>query len=129
MNKSIDKIIERLKKHPKLQYDFTDTSIIIKPKEKNGFPVSLTVNMDNQFTVEFDFWHEEFSNEDEAIKCFFFGLTKDCRLKLTKRGERPFKWTVEYKDIETWKEDSTTGFFNLAFWRQKNIEYLQNDLI
>jgi hypothetical protein len=56
-------------------------------------------------------------------------LSKDCRLKLTKRGSKVFKWTVEYKDSDDWKEDSTVGLLNLLFWKPKTVEYLQNDVI
>lgn len=129
MNETIEKILDKLKKYPDTNYDLTDKSIVIRPKNNSGFPVILTVNSDNHYTVAFDFWHEEFINEDEALNCFAFGLSQECRLKLTKRGNTAYKWTVEYRDSETWKEHSTTGLFNFSFWRPKTIEYLQNDLI
>lgn len=129
MTTTIKKIIDKLKKYPEAEYNLTDNSIVIKPKNDSGFPVTLTSNGYNHYTVSFDFWHEEFTKEEDALNCFVFGLSQECRLKLTKRGNKPYKWTVEFKDSETWKEDSTTGLFNLTLWRRKTIEYLQNDFI
>jgi len=129
MSKTIDKIVEKLKNHPDCDYELFDNSLTVKPNDDKGFPVTITAHEDNAFMVAYDFWHEEFDKENEALNCFVFGLTTECRLKLTKRGQKPFKWTVEYNDKGTWKEDSTTGVFNLAFWKSTNIEYLQNNLI
>ena len=129
MDKLIEKVLNILHDLPEIDYEYSDDSIIVIPQGKNGFPVSLKVHDDNHFTVGFDLWHEEFDNEDEALKCFTFGFSRECRLKITKRGNRAYKWTVEYKDSESWKEDSTTGLFIFRFWRKKTYEYLQNDLL
>lgn len=129
MTDTINKIIKKLENYPDCDYELNDSSIILKPVDKDGFTVSLTVNRHNNYTVAYDYWHEEFENEDEALNCFAFGLSSECRLKITKRGNRAYKWTVEYKDSDNWKTDSTTGLFNFVFWKRKKIEYLQNDLI
>ncbi len=129
MSKTIDEIIIRLKKYPEAEFEVNAESITVNPKSENGFPVTLTDNENGNFTVAFDFWHEEFDNENDALNCFAFGLSKDCRLKLTKKGNRPIKWTVESYENGKWIEDSTTGLINLNFWKKSEFEFLQNDLI
>ncbi|AUC84794.1 hypothetical protein CW731_05570 [Polaribacter sp. ALD11] len=129
MTKTINKIVSRLKKYPEAEYELNAESITVNPNNENGFPVTLTDNGNENFTVAFDFWHEEFYNENDALNCFAFGLSKDCRLKLTKKGNKPIKWTVESIENGIWKEDSTTGLFNLSFWKKSKFEFLQNDLI
>jgi|SaaInl5LU_22_DNA_1037371.scaffolds.fasta_scaffold33745_2 hypothetical protein len=129
MSKTIGEIINRLKKYPEAEYELNAESITVNPKNDNGFPVTLTDNGNGNFTVAFDFWHEEFDNENDALNCFAFGLSKVCRLRLTKKGNRPIKWTVESYENGNWKEDSTTGLFSLSFWKKVEYEFLQNDLI
>jgi len=129
MNKAISEIIERLKKYPNSEYELNENSIIVKENNENGFSVSLTSNEKDNYTVAFDIWHEEFDNEIDALNCFAFGLSKDCRLKTTKKGEKPVKWTVQSNENGNWIDGSTTGLINLAFWKKVEVVYLQNDLI
>lgn len=129
MSKTIEEIVNRLKKYPEAEYELNAESKIVNPKNENGFPVTLTDNENGNFTVALDFWHEEFDDENEALNCFAFGLSKDCRLRLTKKGNRPIKWTVESYENGNWKEYSTTGLFSLSFWKKAEYKFLQNDLI
>ncbi|MDG3584213.1 hypothetical protein [Galbibacter pacificus] len=129
MSNTIDEIVNRLKKYPEAEYELNAESITVNPKNDNGFPVSLTDNGNGNFTVAFDFWHEEFDNENDALNCFAFGLSKDCRLKLTKKGNRSIKWAVESNENGKWIEGSTTGLINLNFWKKTEFDFLQNDLI
>jgi uncharacterized protein YihD (DUF1040 family) len=129
MNKAINEIIERLKKYPNAEYELNEDSIIVKENNENGFSVSLISNGDENYTVAFDIWHEEFENEIDALNCFASGLSRDCRLKTTKKGGNPIKWTVQSNEDGNWIDGSTTGLINLAFWKKSEIVYLQNDLI
>ncbi len=129
MSKTIEKIISRLKKYPEAEYELNEESITVNPTTENGFHVSLTDNGNGNYTVAFDFWHEEFDNESDALNCFVFGLSEDCRLKLTKKGKRTIKWTVESNENDKWIEECTTGLLSLSFWKRTESEYLQNDLI
>ena len=129
MSKTIDEIVNQLKKYPKAEYELSADSITVNPKNENGFPVTLTDNGKGNYIVAFDFWHEEFNNENDALNCFAFGLSKDCRLKIVKKGNRPIKWTVESNENGKWIEDSTTELINLTFWEKSELEFLQNDLI
>jgi hypothetical protein len=128
MSETINKILDKLKKYPDAEFESSDFSITVNPKNKQGFPVTLIDNGNDNFTVSFDFWHEEFENENDALNCFAFGLSKDCRLKIFKKSNRVIKWIVESNENGKWIEDSTTGLFSLLFWKKSQIEYLQNDL-
>ncbi|MEM8999029.1 MAG: hypothetical protein AAGB24_02100 [Bacteroidota bacterium] len=125
----IAEIVNRLKKYPEAEYELNAESITVGPTVENGFPVTLTDNGNRNYRVAFDFWHEEFDNDNDALNCFAFGLSKDCRLKVTKKGSQPIKWTVESNNNGIWKEYSTTGLINLFFWKKSEFEFLQNDLI
>ena len=128
LHKTIQQIVDKLKSYSGVAYEATEDTVTVLPDSDKGFPVTLTAH-GNSFMVYYDFWHEQFDSEEEALNCFVFGLSKECRLKLTNRGQRTYKWTVEYNDQASWKEDSTTGLFNLAFWKKSTVIYLQNDLI
>lgn len=130
MSDTINEIIQRLTKYPNVKYELKAQSpITVLPKDKNGFPVTLTDHGRGGFTVAFDFWHEEFDNEADAMNCFAFGLSTDCRLKLTHKGSRPVKWTVQANEHGTWLDGSTTGLFSLTFWKKSKVQFLQNNLI
>ncbi len=129
MSNPIAKIADRLKKYPEAEYEVRAKSITVKPCSKSGFPVSFYHNQDGSFTIAFYFWHEEFKDENEALNCFAFGLSTACRLRVTKKGNRSIKWTVESYENGIWQKDSTTGRFNLTFWKKPKYEFLQNDLI
>lgn len=128
MAEIIEKIKEKLKKHPLVNYDKTENSISVLPILENGFTVSLEIYPDN-FKVFYENWHEDFEDEDEALNCFAFGLSNECRLKQFSKNGEAYKWTLEYKDGQDWVADSTVSLFNFSFWKITTIEYLQNDLI
>ena len=98
------------------------------PTSNNGFTVGLAVNQ-NSYTVSFDGWHEDFESREEALDCFAFGLSSECRLKEYRRGNFAYKWTVESKENGGWVEEGTTGLLLFPFWMRKEVRYLQNDLI
>ena len=125
---AIDKIKDKLKKYPQLSCQINDNKIYVEPSSPAGFTVWLTENNPG-YTVGFDGWHEEFDNEDEALNCFAFGLSDKCRLKVLKRGNMPYSWSVEIKYDDEWNEDSKTGLIFVPFWKTKSIEYLTNPII
>jgi hypothetical protein len=125
---SIEKIKEQLKRYPQITLQVEGNTISVKPVSQSGFTVWLT-DHNSSFTVGYDGWHEEFEDEIEALNCFHFGLSSKCRLKVTKRGDKAYSWTVEFKDGNDWKEDSTTGLILVPFWKKKKIEYLCNSII
>jgi hypothetical protein len=124
-----DKIEDKCKKYPDIKYKRDGAAITVFPANSNGFEVSYNP-AGNKHNVSFLGWHEEFSNENEALNCFAFGLSGECRLKISSKGNFPYKWTVEAKDKNgNWSEDSTTGFLVFPFWRKTKHLTLQNNFI
>ena len=128
MMSAIDKIKDKLRKYPQLNCQIEGNKISVEPLSAIGFTVWLIDNKPG-YTVGFDGWHEEFDNEDEALNCFAFGLSDGCRLKVVKRGNTPYSWSVESKEGDEWNEDSKTGLIFVPFWKTKSIEYLSNPII
>ena len=124
----IEEIQAKLQKYPHAKFESDDNAISVFPTSNEGFIVSLIVNP-NSYTVSFNGWHEDFQRAEEALNCFAFGLSADCRLKEYRRGDFAYKWTVEAKEKGEWVEDGTTGLFLFPFWKSKEVRYLQNDLI
>jgi hypothetical protein len=124
----IKEIKARLRDYPQAEFASRDNSITVKPVSSEGFTVSLVVNHDS-LTVFFNGWHEDFQDQEEALNCFAFGLSADCRLKETQHGKVASKWTVEAKANGEWVEESTTGLLLFPFWMKKKTIYLQNTLI
>lgn len=126
---AIEQVQQRLLKYPSLSYHQTDnSSITVAAPSPNGFSLTLTATQ-NGYVVFFDGWHEEFRSDEEALNCFAFGLSDQCRLKVFRRGQRDYKWTVESRTDAGWTEDSTTGLLFFPFWKGEEIVYRQNSVI
>lgn len=123
---AIQELKEKLDKYPQLKYDLEGSSISVLPE--NGFTVWLSEN-EQSYTVGYDGWHEEFSSKEEALNCFAFGLSADCRLKVSKFGNTAYKWIVQYHQDEEWHNDSTAGLIFVPFWRKRTVVYLHNAVI
>lgn len=125
---AIERLIEKLEDYPALHYRTTNTSIEVEPTSENGFAVDLCEN-GNHFTVGFGGWHEEFDSESEALNCFLFGLSDQCRLRVDLRGNFEYRWTVESQTDSVWHADSTTGLLFFPFWRRPRTVYRQNGIL
>ncbi|MCP3872874.1 MAG: hypothetical protein GY699_06930 [Desulfobacteraceae bacterium] len=125
---AIEIIKGKLKKYPQLKYQVEGNKISVEPSLATGFSVWLIEN-DPGFTVGFDGWHEEFDSQDEALNCFGFGLSDECRLKIVMSDNMPCSWTVQSKNGDEWQDDSTTGLFLIPFWKKKKVKYLSNPII
>lgn len=112
-------------KHPELRYTESMGTIVVHAPVPDGFDVSITESL----TVGYDGWHQHFDSEDEALACFAFGFSDQCRLKVTLRGKFAHKWTMESLQNGEWVETSTTGLLFFPFWRAPRIEYRQNSLL
>ena len=93
------------------------------------FEVVIEEIWENHFSVSYDRWHEDFYNLEEAIDCFFLGLSNHSRLKVQSKDGSPFRWTVEYLDDTQWKERSSNSVWNYHFLSPVTSLYLQNDLL
>jgi hypothetical protein len=125
---AIEQIRERLRKYPHVRYEVGASSISVLPTSNDGFTVGLEISQ-SQITVFFNGWHEHFQEQDEALDCFAFGLSDECRLMECRRGNFAYRWTVESKQDGKWVADSETGLFLFPFWKSKEVRYLQNNLI
>jgi hypothetical protein len=125
---AIDIILRKLAKYPQARFVRTERSITILPSDERGFEVGLA-KRDGRMTVNFDGWHEDFEDPDNALNCFAFGLSSVCRLRVEVRGRMRCKWVLEYLADNQWYEDSTVGLLLFPFWRQPSTIYLQNQLV
>jgi hypothetical protein len=128
LHKIILAIKEKLRKYPEAGFQIDDDEIQVLPTDAEGFTVSMEAH-ESEFTVGFNGWHEEFTDEETAMDCFALGLSEDCRLKEWSRGGTIFKWTMEYILDGKWVEDSTTGLLITPFWKKAEIRILQNKLL
>jgi hypothetical protein len=124
---AIDRIKAKLSAHPEIRYSEGPNEIDVKPPDSSGFSVGFRI-IPTGFTVNFEGWHEEFTSEDEALNCFAFGLSPNCRLAVVLRGNTETKWVVESLKDGKWTPDSETGLLLQPFWRSARIEYRQNNL-
>ena len=125
----IEEIKQRMAKYPQARCESDSTSATVFPTSDDGFEVTLIVNSNDHYTIHFEGWHEDFSNATEALNCFAFGLSSDCRLREYRRGNFAYKWTVEYKDQDEWIEEGTVGLLLFPFWLKCTTRLLQNNLI
>jgi hypothetical protein len=125
---AIEAVRVKLQSHPQLQYEHTASSITVAPETADGFPVSLFAN-GTSFVVGFGGWHEHFDSESEAINCFAFGLSDQCRLRVTSRGDTDYRWTVQHVVYGNWCDDSETGLLFFPFWRRRRERFHQNRII
>jgi hypothetical protein len=125
---NIAEIQQRLSKYPDVRSETDGATISVLPGSEAGFMVALT-DHGGRYTVAYNGWHEEFTEAEEALDCFAFGLSEACRLQEWRRGGAAYKWTVQYRQDDEWIDDSTTGLIFSAFWKPAQIVYLQNHLI
>jgi hypothetical protein len=123
----IESIRQKLQRYPEMRFDETPASMTVHPLTPYGFPVGLYKH-GNGFTVNFAGWHEEFASETEAIKCFEFGLSEQCRLRVFSRGAFDYRWIVEHLRDGAWQADTETGLLFFPFWLRRKARVLQNHL-
>jgi hypothetical protein len=124
----ISHIKEKLQKYPHVTYTTTEGHLEIPAQSPTGFRVWIHERADG-CSVGFDGWHEEFTDADEAVNCFAFGLSTACRLRVFSLGSADYKWQVLHKVDGQWVADSETSLFVFPFWRGSVQRDLQNDII
>ena len=125
---AIEKLEQKLKKYPHVSYAVEGNSLTIRPVTEDGFLIPLTQEPD-EFTVSFGNWHGHFDTEEEALNYIAFGLSDSCRLREIRRGGKPYKWIVEYKDGGVWHTDYITGWPSFRFWHKKEEVVYQNRVL
>lgn len=122
---AIERIRRKLVRHPSIRFTIDGSTVTVHPSSADGFSVWLSENS-GSYTVAYDGWHEEFTDLEEALAAFAFGLSGDCRLKVVMRGATECSWTVEGQEDGNWKGDSTTGMVLVPFWRKRCTLYRRN---
>jgi len=123
----LTQIKHRLADFPTVVYEAQPGSLRILPNSETGFTVSLHTN-GGSYTVSFNGWHEEFTDAQEALDCFGFGLSPACRLIEYRRGRTACRWSAQtFRDGE-WRDFSVTGLTIVPFWQREIPEILQNHL-
>lgn len=125
---AINDIKKRLERYPDVHYELGENIITIPASSPNGFSVSMFEG-DSMWVVSFEGWHEHFGDAQQALNCFAFGLSADCRLKVALRGTFAYRWTVQSRSEDRWVDDAETVLMLFPFWRKKRIEYRQNNVI
>jgi|SRR5712671_6990855 len=120
----IERLKAKLAKHPELKFTSTRTSVKVAAPS-GGFSVSLYASPED-YVVHFDGWHQHFSSTDQALDCFAFAYSSECRLAITYRGGTPVKWVLEYLKEGRWQVDSEVGHFLIPFWLRPHVVYKQN---
>ena len=123
----IDRIREKLKSYPAVKSTETANSITVLPNSEAGFEVRLDDNGET-YTVSFEGWHQNFEDAEEALDCFAFGLSSECRLRELRKGGSPYRWIVESMVDGSWITDSETGQLIYPFWKRTETVYRQNKL-
>ncbi len=121
----IQVIKSRLHKHPHLRFRESPNAIEVEAPCESGFSVGFTAEPD-EFTVHFEGWHEHFETAEEALNCFAMGLTCEIRLAITYRGASPVRYVLQYRDGDSWSDDSTTGLILQPIWRRARTELREN---
>jgi hypothetical protein len=121
----IKKLREILKRYPEIEYESTDLSISIPPKDESSFEVQLIIGAED-VAVYYDGWHGEFKTIEEALPWFLKGLTALYRLKVSARGFYKYKWELEIQKDDRWTKSWVISMLVFPFWRRKRTFYLQN---
>ncbi len=124
----IAEILQRIKKYPDAEVTQQPGCVTVHRKDHTGFDVTLHDEGDG-FTVYYDGWHEHFDDAEEALNCFAFGLSDQCRLRVSQRMGYAHKWTVQYVEDGVWVDDSTTGMLLFPFWARPVVVFRQNTLL
>jgi hypothetical protein len=94
----ISRIKEKLQKYPHVTYRTTESFLEIPAQSPTGFRVWIQ-KRSGGCTVGFEGWHEEFTDEEEALNCFAFGLSEDCRLRVFRCRGTDYKWQVLHHQV------------------------------
>jgi len=122
----IIEIKKKLESYPEVEWELEGSTISVSPK--GGFTVWLTES-ENDCRVGLNGWHEEFEDKKEALECFALGLSEKCRLKVFSRRKTEYKWVMEVFEDGDWVSYSTTCLIFIPFWKKKQSNYLQNNVL
>jgi len=109
----------------------------IKDKSKNGYSIYVEI-LGDELIFHCDHFHQHIyqpkeMNTEEYVN-HVFGmvydyLTTDVRMIEKRSNGKPYKWTIETKEGEEWKEDQSTGLIFYNYFGMKSEKIYQNDLL
>ncbi len=124
----LDRVLEQLRKFPRIRYERNGSTITIPAADPNGFPVSFSVD-EALYSVTLGGWHDEFIDERQALDHFAMGLFDNVRLKSLARGNTEYRWTIERKQGDKWVRVEECGLLFFPFWKRKRVIYRRNRFI
>ncbi len=132
---AIQRLEARLGQMDGLVWERDGATLRVLPTEQDGFEVAITVDDQpaggggRRYMVSFDGWHEYFTNEDNAVECFAFGLSDACRLFRWSREGRAYRWTVEALTDDGWVKGRTVGMLLFPLVDAADVHCFQNDYV
>lgn len=120
-------VLDKLHAYSGFSVETHETGVAVRCQNADSFEVSVFY-LGEAYQVNFVGWHEHFDALADALNCFAFGLSEECRLKVLTRGRMDCSWTVQSMEDGEWVDDSTTGLLIVPFWRPVRTRYLQNKL-
>ncbi|HKQ96512.1 MAG TPA: hypothetical protein VJV75_01425 [Candidatus Polarisedimenticolia bacterium] len=127
----VQQLEERLREYPHVHYTRTRHSIRIAPADRNGFSVRAIepgFGPRRRYRVRFEGWHGAFKTEREALDFVLFGLSPACRLRVARRGGRPYEWIVECLEDAHWRVAGMSARLFYRYWSRIEVLYYQNRL-
>lgn len=121
----IQRLQERLARYPALRFRTTAVSVHVEAPHEDGFSVSFHSSSPG-YVVSYDGWHERFDSADQALECFAFAYSGQCRLAITYRGRVAVKWVREHLSDGDWRADSEVGLLLVPFWLRPRVVHRQN---
>lgn len=112
----VGKVADLLDDYPGIRYTSRKNYLHIYPPAANGFPIAVECLAGGQFMVMFCYWFEVFDNEEEAIQMVRFGLSGDCRLRVSRKGTNYLEWTPQYRMRDEWfdMDSRETIYFRMS---------------
>jgi hypothetical protein len=114
-----------LRRYPEVRYAPRPGIIEVPAQTPRGFAVSILDGRDH-LVVAFEGWHEVFHDADEALRCFWLGLSSDARLRVLRRGSLDYRWILEVREGASWVDSGETGLMLFPFWARCEERILQN---
>ncbi len=124
----ISRIREKLLKYPHVAYTTAEGSLEIPALSPTGFKVWIREH-EGQHAVGFEGWHEEFADADTALKCFGFGLSPACRLRVFRCLGTDYKWQVLSQVDGEWVIDSEVSLIFPTLFLPKKQRDLRNEIV
>jgi hypothetical protein len=123
---TIEKVVDILRGFPEIPYEFREDAIRVLKRLDNGYEVALLIQPQG-YTVCLAAWHMEFGKEYDAVGTFFAGLTDQYRLEVFSCGNVDYRWRIQYREVNGWRNGSVLRIFSHPLWKRKRVRYLQND--